>query len=359
MAAEHTLRGIRFPGRYIQGPEALSRLGEHIGPLGRWPLVLLDRGLYEGLEKRVLDACGHDRMALLVRHGGECSLSEMARIIRAAGERTNDVIVGIGGGKVLDTAKAVAHKLDLPVVVVPTIASSDAPCSALAVIYGDDGTVSHNLFLPRNPDLVLVDTALIARAPSRFLTAGIGDALATYYEADACRRSGAGNCMALRGVDLAYAIASRCRDEILNFGGQALVENDAGTAGAALERVIEANILLSGIGFESGGVASAHAIHNGLCELHDVHDYLHGEKVAIGVLAGLLLSGETAEFDRIRRFCQSVRLPTRLSDIGITDASEEKLAVVAKRATRAGEIIHNEPMPVTQDMVVSALRALV
>lgn len=115
---------------------------------------------------------------------------------------------------------------------------------------------------------------------------------------------------------------------------------------------------MSGIGFESGGVAAAHAIHHGLCELDDVHHHLHGEKVAIGVLAGLLMAGETEEYERVRKFCQSVRLPTRLSDIGIKEATEEKLGIVARRATREGEIIHNEPMPITADMVVSALRAL-
>lgn len=128
--------------------------------------------------------------------------------------------------------------------------------------------------------------------------------------------------------------------------------------GPALERVVEANILLSGIGFESGGVAAAHAIHHGLCDLDDVHHHLHGEKVAIGVLAGLLLHGDHAEFRRVREFCRAVRLPVRLADIGIAQITPEKLRIVAERACRAGEIIHNEPMPVTPAMVVAALTDL-
>lgn len=357
MDANDTLRGIRFPGRYIQGPNALASLGDLIAPLGKRPLVLVDGGLFDPLDGRLRAALG-DQTTLRLRHGGECSEGEIERVAGIARQGDCDVIVGVGGGKVLDTAKAVAHGLDCPVVIVPTIAASDAPCSALAVIYDDSGSVAYDLFLPRNPDLVLVDTSIIASAPARFLAAGIGDALATYYEAEACRQSGAANCMKLRGVDLAYAIAERCRQQIFEFGAEALSQCDAGTAGVALDHVVEANILLSGIGFESGGVAAAHAIHHGLCELDEVHPYLHGEKVAIGVLVELLLAGRQDEFERVRQFCLSVRLPTLLADIGIADVSDEKLSIVAGRATRAGEIIHNEPMPITEQMVVSALKVL-
>jgi glycerol dehydrogenase len=165
--------------------------------------------------------------------------------------------------------------------------------------------------------------------------------------------------MKMPGVPLAYEIARFCRDTIFEFGAAALAECDAKVPGPALERVVEANILLSGIGFESGGVAAAHAIHHGLCELDDVHHHLHGEKVAIGVLAGLRLHGLDEDYARIQAFCRSVRLPTRLADIGIAEATPEKLAIVAKRACRAGEIIHNEPMPVTETMVFDALEALI
>ncbi len=350
-------RGARFPGRYIQAAGAVGLIGREAAGFGKKAVVLLDRGIFEMLEKDVAASLtGHVDFEL-VRHGGECSQEEIAALAERA--RGGDVLVGIGGGKALDTAKAAAHRSGLPVIVVPTIAASDAPCSALAVVYNVDGTVAYDLFLPNNPNLVLVDTALIAKAPARFLAAGIGDALATWYEADACRRSGASNCMKMPGVPLAFEIARFCRDTIFVHGVEALAECDAKIAGPAMERVVEANILLSGLGFESGGVAAAHAIHHGLCELDDVHHHLHGEKVAIGVLAGLKLHRLDEEFERVRAFCRSVRLPTRLADIGIADASGEKLATVARRACRPGEIIHNEPVAVTEQMVVKALEALI
>lgn len=352
------IKGARFPGRYIQGPGIISRLGAEVAAFASQAVVLLDGGVFDILRGQVEAALDGKVTAELVRHGGECSDIEIARVVALAKQAGAGAIVGIGGGKALDTAKAAAHGLGVPVIIVPTIASSDAPCSALAVVYNDDGGVAYDKFLPRNPDLVLVDTTIISQAPSRFLIAGIGDALATFYEADACRDSGAFNCLGMPGLEVAHVIARACRDTIFEFGAAAVAECDARTAGPALERVIEANILLSGIGFESGGVASAHGIHHGLCELPDVHHHLHGEKVAIGVLAGLKLRGDEAEFERVLAFCRSVRLPTRLSDIGIVNITEEKLVIVAARACRAGEITHNEPVAIDAGMLAAALRAL-
>ena len=355
-----TLLGARFPGRYLQGPDILSLLGKQAAIFGKSAICVVDRGVHDLLAPAIEAACAGKIEATLIRHGGECSESEIARVEAIGRQAGGDVVVGIGGGKALDTAKATAYRIGRPCVVVPTIAASDAPCSALAVIYHDDGKVAYDLFFPRNPDLVLVDTAIIARAPARFLSAGIGDALATFYEADACRRSGANNCMKTRGVALAYEIARICRDTVLEFGVAALADCAAGKPGAAFERIIEANILLSGLGFESGGVAGAHAIHHGLCELDDVHHHLHGEKVAIGVLAELILQGASRqEYKRIHDFCVLVNLPVRLSDIGIGEVTDEKLRIVAERACRPGEIMHNEAMRVTPGMVVEALRQLI
>jgi len=351
------IKGVRFPGRYLQGPGCITRLGREILGFGARALVALDGGIFEPLRDTVAAAAGEAEIHLL-RHGGECSEDEINRIRKEALAFDADVIVGIGGGKALDTTKAVADEVGKPVIVIPTIAASDAPCSALAVVYYADGTVAYDRFLPRNPDLVLVDTEIIARAPARFLSAGIGDALATYYEAESCRRSGAHNCLDLAGCGTAYTLARACRDTILAHGAAAIEECDRQHPGPAIEAVVEANILLSGIGFESGGVATAHAVHHGLCELDEVHHFLHGEKVAIGVLTGLKLQGDAEEFERVRVFCSAVRLPTRLRDIGIEDACDDKLRRVAERACRPGEIIHHEPMPVTVEQLTDALRQL-
>lgn len=351
------LRGIRFPGRYVQGPGALDILPDEARKLAGTCLALVDAGIFDLIAPRIEESFGPS--ARIVRFTGECSLAEIARIAAAVRDAGVGVIAGIGGGKALDTAKAAGEDCGIPVIVVPTAAASDAPCSALAVVYHEDGSVSHDRFLKQNPALVLVDTQIIAKAPPRLLAAGIGDGLATWYEAESCRESGAANCLGLRGMPLAHEIARTCRDTLFAHGADAMSECRAGQPGPALEAVVEANILLSGIGFESGGVATAHAIHHGLAQLPQVHGALHGEKVAIGILTGLLIQGRIEEYERVRGFLHQLGLPTRLADIGIADAALADLQIVAARACRAGEIIHNEPAPVSEDMVIAALQRLI
>ncbi|OON38684.1 glycerol dehydrogenase [Izhakiella australiensis] len=353
------IKGARFPGRYLQGAGALARLGEEIAVFGQRALLIVDRGVWDNWQQPLRAACKNLAAVQLERHGGDCTEQEINRLRQAAVDYQADVVVGLGGGKALDTAKAVAWHQRCASIIVPTIAASDAPCSALAVIYNPDGSVAYDLFLPRNPDLVLVDSALIAQAPARFLVAGMGDALATFCEAEACRLSNSNNSFGVRGLPVAWAVARQCLDTLFACGAQALAECREQRPGDALERIIEANILLSGIGFESGGVAAAHAIHHGLCQLHETHDFLHGEKVALGTLAELKLQqAPEAFFQQVKQFCQSVGLPVSLAQLGIADATPEKLALIAERACRPGEIIYNEAVAITPQKVIAALEQL-
>ena len=154
-----------FPGRYVQGAHALAVLGEECARLGARPLVLEDAYVRDSLHADVESGLGDAADSVVEAFGGECSEREINRLVERAKAGDCDAVVGVGGGKTLDTAKAVAFELNCPVVIVPTIASTDAPCSALSVIYTDDGVFERYLVLPRNPDVVIVDTALVAKAP--------------------------------------------------------------------------------------------------------------------------------------------------------------------------------------------------
>ena len=226
------------------------------------------------------------------------------------------------------------------------------------VIYTSDGAFQRYLFLPRNPDLVLVDTDIIARAPVRFLVAGMGDALATWFEADSCRRSSSHNVCGGLGTRAAYTLARLCYDTIMEHGISAMVACQQSVVTAALSHVVEANTLLSGLGFESGGLGAAHSIHNGLTRLSGTHHFYHGEKVAFGVLAGLFLTDRPhSTIEQVYDFCESVELPTTLSEIGIGEASEADLQKVAEGACQEGETIHNEAGTILPEMVSASLKA--
>ncbi len=347
-----------FPGRYVQGYNALKYLGEEGARFGIRALLLADPFVHTKILPDLLPTLQETISPLVEPFGGECSDEEIERLVQIGRTGGVEFVIGIGGGKTLDTAKAVAHAIKLPVIIVPTIASTDAPCSALSVIYTPDGQFKRYLFLPKNPDVVLVDTRIIVQAPARFLISGMGDALATWFEAESCQIKQAPNMTGRLGSMTAYALARLCYETLLTYGVEAITANQAGVVTPAFEKVVEANTLLSGLGFESGGLAAAHAIHNGLTALAPTHHYYHGEKVAIGTLASLFLTGKSpAVINEVYSFCEAVGLPTTLGEIGLTKVSDEDLMRVAEKACAPGETIHNELGEVTPQKVFMALKA--
>jgi len=349
------------PSRYTQGKGATAALGREMSALGLEGPVLIIAGktvigLLAPAWQRSLDEAGFKYA--VHRFSGECSLTEIERVKVAGRELGARTIVGAGGGKVLDTARAAASGLGLPVVNCPTVASSDAPCSALSVIYSDEGVFQEYRFYRKNPDLVLVDTEVIARAPSRLLVAGMGDALATWFEARTCV---AGHVKNMRGggsTNSAAALAELCYKTLIEDGAAALRAVETKVVTPALERLVEANTLLSGLGFESSGLAAAHAVHNGLTVAPGTHHYLHGEKVAFGLLVQLVMEGAPrATVEQVLGFSTEVGLPITLAEIGLSGLTEELLAQIARRSTAPGETIHNEPFEVAPDMVADAILA--
>ena len=345
------------PSRYTQGKNATASLGAEMVGLGlsgpvlivasRSPIRLLS-DIWKGTFK---DA----QIAYAVHEfGGECSLAEIERIKQVATKAK--VILGAGGGKVLDAARAAAADLNLPCVNCPTVASSDSPCSALSVIYSEDGVVQGSRFHRKNADLVLVDTQVIAQSPPRLLVAGMGDALATWFEAKTCVEGHVKNLRGGLSTQSALVLADLCYRTLLADGADALRSVQMQVVTPALERIVEANTLLSGIGFESSGLAAAHAVHNGLTTAKATHDYLHGEKVAFGLLTQLVLEGQPRSvLDRVLGFAMEVGLPLTLADIGLTELPKEVLQKIAIRATAENDTIHNEPFEVRPDMVADAM----
>lgn len=345
------------PGKYVQGSGELAKLAEYTAPLGKKPLVLISRSGY-GRIGAVLEQ-GYDKAQLTFDYfNGECCKTEINRLIEIVKTKGCDVIVGVGGGKILDTAKAVAYYQKLPVVICPTIASTDAPCSALSVIYTDEGVFEQYLFLPSNPNLVLMDTDVIAKSPVRLTVSGMGDALATYFEARATMAKNAATCAGGTITGAAMALAELCLNTLLEEGIKAKKALEAGVCTKAVEKVVEANTLLSGIGFESGGLAGAHAIHNGFTVLEECHHMYHGEKVAFGTITQLILENVPAEeLEEIISFCIALGLPVTLAELGIENPTEEKIMAVAQATCAEGETIYNMPFEVNAEAVYAAIMA--
>lgn len=345
------------PSKYVQGPGELARLGEYVKAYGAHALVVISEG---GL-RRSGDVITASLEAAGVAHtydnfNGECSQAEIDRLVEVLRSSGADVVVGVGGGKIFDTAKAVAAAVDVPVVIVPTIAATDAPCSALSVIYTDDGQFKEYQFFKQNPNLVLMDTDVISKSPVRLTISGMGDALATYFEARACKRSDATTCAGGHVTEAAMALARLCYETLISDGLKAKLALEAGACTESVEKIIEANTLLSGLGFESAGLAGAHAIHNGMTAMPETHAFYHGEKVAFGTLTQLVLEN-AEELYEVLDFCVEVGLPVTFAQLGVEDASWERVLEVAKLACAPTDTLGNMPFEVTPEKVASAMLA--
>lgn len=356
----NAIRTVISPGRYVQGKGAIHELGEFLRQLGSTPLMVAD--------DLVWGFVGHDVEASLAKAGlpihrekfnGIPTAQEVDRLVEIIKQTDADIAVAVGGGSTIDAVKAAGFLAGIRWANCPTVASTDAPCSALSVIYTQDGAFEEYRFFPRNPDLVLVDSQIVANAPVSLLIAGVGDALATWLEARATSRSSsktmAGGLPTLTGT----ALAQLSWDVLWENALPAIDAVKDHQVTPAVDKVIEANTLLSGLGFESGGLAAAHAIHNGLTAVPATHGLAHGQKVNIGSVTQLILEGApTGDIRDFIEFTTRCGLPTTLTEVGLHVDDRDSLKKIADAATVEGETIHSMPFDVQSDDVASALASI-
>lgn len=348
------------PSTYVQGSGALFDSADALKKLGSKPVLMADATVYKIVGKDFLDYLKQQKFDVRkVTFKGEASEEEINRITEIGKDFGTDFIIGLGGGKTLDSAKAIADNLDLPVAILPSLASTDAPCSRLSVIYTPSGAFSKYRFYSKNPDLVLIDTQLVANAPVRLLASGIADALATNVEAQAVAKGDGQTMLGGKQTLVGNAIAEKCEETEFDYALQAIDAARVHAVTPALEKIIEANTLMSGVGFESGGLSGAHAIHNGLTALPDeaLHEKTHGEKVAFGTLTQLFLEGrDTDEINEYLELYLALGLPTTFADLGIADVTDEALLTVGEVATADADTMSEMPFDVTPADVAAAMK---
>ncbi|CAG7632878.1 Glycerol dehydrogenase [Paenibacillus solanacearum] len=356
------MNGVHFvlgsPNAYIHEPGILHKAGEWMGQYGRSAFIITGEHSWNSCGERMTASLDEAGLRYDVhKYRGECSYEEVSRLQALVAPDT-DLICGVGGGKVMDTAKALANAMGKPFVAVPTLAATCAAVANLSVMYSEEGVYLHFQVFYRGTLLCLVDTDIIAQAPVRYLSAGIADTLAKWIEAPMSATGKKQNLPTIGGLQA----AKLCYDTLLQYSAQAMEDARQGIPSEALQHVIDANILFSGLvgglGEDNCRSAAAHAIHNGLTVIPESHEAYHGEKVAYGILVQLVLENRPqSDLDEVLDFYKSTGIPYRLEQLGIRrELTEQELQEIARISLLPESTMGNMPFPVTADSVVDAIR---
>ncbi|AZZ76187.1 glycerol dehydrogenase [Pseudomonas sp. RU47] len=352
------VRTMGFPGRYEQGPGALKQLGRILSDMGQSrPLVLCDEFVSKHLWPEVGNALSeHGFEANSIVFPGECTKAAIASLCERSADYRPDTIIALGGGKTIDTAKGMAAQLNVPIVVCPTIASSDAPTSRLIVLYDEAHKVVGVEYLNMNPSAVVVDTEVIVRAPARFFAAGIGDAISKKFEAQQCQSAGGNNSFGTPALNTALLLTEAVFKTLMTYGYSAYQAVGRHEVNDDVERVVEGTVLISGVGFESGGLSLAHALVRGLTSIPAITSMLHGELVAFGTLVQMSVEERPdSEILEVAQFLNDVNLPVTLDGLGQTSAfTSEELDIVVQ-ATLGAVYAKNMAPALTAERLIRGL----
>ena len=343
------------PSQVMRGEKILAEARDCLARFGKRPLIVGgDRSLDVTVPRLqpVLEA-----QLGIYSYRPDCSEASLARLMEAVETHQADFIIGTGGGKSLDLAKLLAQRCNLPIVTIPTSAATCAAWTGLSNIYSDRGAFLYDVPLTRCPDLLILDYDLIATAPQRTLVAGIGDAIAKWYEASVSSGHSE-NTLLIAAVQQARVL----RDIL--FQKSALALQNPGSQ--VWREVVDATILLAGVIGGLGGAqcrtVAAHAVHNGLTHVDPEHHTLHGEKVAYGILVQLRLEEmlqnnqlATAARQQLLKFYGEIGLPTTLADLGLENITLKDLQRAAELSCDPNSDIHRLPFKVVPDRLLAAM----
>ncbi|MGG3466962.1 iron-containing alcohol dehydrogenase family protein [Neobacillus pocheonensis] len=345
------------PAQYIRNLDLLNEAGTYIKNFGKSAALIgghTSLGIVEDSIRKSLSLVGASLLPS-IWYGGESSETNINRLAEQLKSQNIDVLIGTGGGKAIDTVKAVAYKLNKPLVVIPTIAATCAAATPISILYSDEGEFIGIGRESKAPELVLVDSTIILKAPVRFLIAGIGDTLAKWFETRATIQKAEPNAL----NQTAIAIAAQVYKTLLQIGHEAIQSVESQSLTKAFEDVVDAIILVSGSVSGYGGddcrTAGAHAIYSGLTIFPECHQTYHGEIVAFGILAQLCLESKTEELTDLIQYYKEIGLPFTLEQMGIKELTQQQWKKLGE-ITVTIEDMANMPFEVTPEMVIEAVQ---
>ena len=333
---------------FTEIPNICRRYGTKITVIGgKTALSTVEDALkksVEGTDMEILD---------VLWYGGDATLEHVETLKNNPAVKNADMLFAVGGGRAIDTTKMLAHDLKMPFMTVPTIASTCAACTGVAVYYYSTGEF-RDLYLSDIPtNHMFIPTKVIASAPDQYLWAGIGDTLAKHYESTFSSRNDEMEHFNALGVN----ISTMSADPLVRYGKQAMEDSKANKTSPAMEQTILAIIvstgLVSNLVINDYNSALAHSIYYGSTALPAVAEHhLHGEIVSYGVLVLLMLDNQPEALERIFKFNKSIGLPTKLADIDVK--TPEDLEKLVENAEGTKDLKHI-PYPINKDMIRKAI----
>lgn len=344
------------PGRYVQGAGALRVVGDCARTLSDKAVLVIDAAMEPVLGPKLRDSCALAGVRLDVLPFDGHLGADTGPVLAELAAPDAGVVLAAGGGRAIDAGKALAERIGRPVITIPTVASNDAPTSKNFVLYDRDHRLLEVRHLDRSPDYVIVDTAVLSTAPQSFFRAGLGDAIAKKFEAEACAAAGGATMFMGQSTRLAQVVAGACYDTLIAHGAAACAVAGQGRVTADFEAAVEAMILMAGLGFESGGLSLPHALTRGLSLVEGAKSAAHGLQVAWALRVhfaalGLLMPPE------LERFYTDTGLPRSLSDLGAPPLDAKGLEVMAEASLPVRHMAHL-PYPMTAERLSAAIRAV-
>jgi glycerol-1-phosphate dehydrogenase [NAD(P)+] len=287
--------------------------------IGASVLIVSGRTTMEKVGHRVVDFLKPSREISTLLLAEDISRDIIEKTEDAA--REVDFLIGVGGGRVIDTAKIASYNLDKPFISVPTAASHDGIASARASV----PTVEGNVSLQAHPPMAIVaDTGIIAEAPHRLLASGCADIIS--------------NSTAVLDWELAhrlrnepvseYAMAlSRLTAELLMKNADLIRPNHEESAWMVTKALVSSGVAMSIAGSSRPGSGGEHKFSHALDRLAPGRG-LHGEKCGIGTIITMYLHG--GDWRAIQRALRTIGAPVTPREIGVDDEIAVDALLAAK-----------------------------
>lgn len=352
------LKSIYLP-RFTIGEDAFDLFGSEMGKYGKKVVVIHGEKAWNASREYVVPALEKAGLDLVeaVLYGHEATYENLNRIMENENVQKADIILGVGGGKCLDTVKLAADKLGKPVFTVPSIASNCAPVTKISIMYHEDGSFCDIPVLNQAPVHCFINPRIIMAAPIRFLIAGIGDAMAKHVESSWSAKAGESLDY---GSEFGITAGKMCFYPFLKEAQPALEDFKNGVVSEALENTILNVVVSPGIvsvavhPYYNGGVA--HSLFYGLTSRsHIEKNHLHGEVVSYGTLVNLMVDEDYEKLKPTWELNKAIGLPICLSDLELE--KDDPLNDVLELTLANQELVHT-PYPVTKELIRNAILKL-